>query len=85
MAQITYEWLFGYLRRLGFEETSQSDFERVFEHSERGTLLAFSMLDDAAEDRPVRGADISSVEFRLHQEGVLSGRLADVPARLSEI
>lgn len=85
MTQITYEWLFGYLRRLGFEETSQSDLERVFEHLDRGTLLAFSMLDDATENRPVRDADIASVEFRLQQEGLLSGRLADAPARLSEI
>ena len=84
MAQITYEWLFAYLERLGFEESSQSDFERVFEHSVHGTLLAFSMLDDAAVDRPVRDADITSVEFRLQQEGLLSGSLADLRARISE-
>ncbi len=85
MTQITYEWLFAYLGRLGFEDSSRSDFERVFEHSELGILFAFSMLDEAAVDRPVRDADVTSVEFRLQQEGLLSGALTDATARLSEL
>jgi hypothetical protein len=85
LAHVTYEWLFTYLERLGFEDSSQSDFERVFEHSELGIILAFSMLDDVAVDRPVRDADVTSVEFRLQQEGLLSGPLADVSPRLSEL
>jgi hypothetical protein len=80
--QITYEWLFAYLKQLGFADSSRSDFERIFEHSELQILLAFSMLDDAAVDRPVRDADITSVEFRLHQEGLLSGSLADAARQL---
>ena len=85
MSQVTYQWLFAFLERLGFEDSSQSDFERVFEHSELGILLAFSMRDDTSIDRPVRDADIISVEFRLQQEGLLSGQLADVSSRLSEL
>lgn len=85
MAQITYEWLFAYLKRLGFEDTSQSEFDRVFKHSEHGTLLAFSMLDDASIDRPARDADITSVEFHLQQDGLLAGSLADLPARVGEL
>jgi len=84
LAEITYESLFEYLERIGFEDTSRSDFERTFEHSEFGILLAFSMLDNAAVDRPVRDADITSVEFQLQQHGLLSGRLADTARRLSE-
>jgi hypothetical protein len=85
LAQITYEWLFAYLQRLGFEDSSQSKFERVFKHSKHGALLAFSMLDDASVDRPVRDADITSVEFHLQQEGLLTGALADLPARVGEL
>ncbi len=84
MAEITYKWLFAYLEALGFEDSSQSDFERVFEHSELGILLAFSMLDDVALDRPVRDADITSVEFQLQQHGLLSGALTVAAQRLSE-
>ncbi len=85
MSQITYQWLFAYLERLGFEDSSQTDFERVFEHSELGILLAFSMLDDISLDRPVRDADILSAEFRLQQAGLLSGPLTDTALRLSEL
>ncbi len=85
MAQITYKWLFAYLERLGFEDSSRSEFERVFEHSELRILLAFSMLDDAAVDRPVRDADATSVEFRLNQEGLLSGALTDTVPQLREL
>lgn len=84
MAQITYEWLFAYLERLGFEDSSRSDSERVLEHSEFGILLAFSMLDDPTVDRPVRDADITSVEFHLQQHGLLSGALSDAAHRFSE-
>lgn len=84
MANITYQWLFKYLEQLGFEDSSPSDFERVFEHSEHGILFAFSMLDDVSVDRSVRDADITSVEFRLQQLGLLSGSLADARPRLSE-
>jgi len=85
LAQITYELLFAYLERLGFEDTSQSKFDRVFEHSENGTLLAFSMLDDASVDRPVRDADLTSAEFHLQQDGLLAGSLADLPSRVGEL
>ena len=84
MAEITYESLFEYLQRIGLEDTSRSDFERTFEHSEFGILLAFSMLDNTAVDRPVRDADITSVEFQLQQHGLLSGALARAAQRLSE-
>ncbi len=84
MAQITYEWLFAYLERLGFEDSSRSDSERVFEHSELGILLAFTMLDDATVDRPVRDADITSAEFHLQQQGLLSRPLTDAVHRFSE-
>jgi hypothetical protein len=85
VAKVTYEWLFTYLQQLGFEDSSPSEFERVFEHSGRGILFAFSMLDDPSVDRPTRDADITSVEFRLQQEGLLSGTLADASPRLSEL
>ena len=42
------------------------------------------MLDDASVDRPVRDADIMSVEFRLQHEGMLSGSLADLFSRVGE-
>ena len=77
LSQFTYEWLFAYLEHLGFEESSQSELERIFEHSEHGILLAFSMLDDPAVDRPVRDADVTSVEFHLQRHGLLSGALVD--------
>ena len=43
------------------------------------------MLDDSSVDRPARDADITSVEFRLQQEGLLSGTLVDASERLSEL
>ncbi|WP_252853954.1 hypothetical protein [Aeoliella straminimaris] len=84
MTRITYQWLFAYLEQLGFVDTSPSDFERVFEHQERDILLAFSLLDDRSVDRPVRAADFVSVEFRLQQEGLLSGTLNDAELRQSK-
>jgi hypothetical protein len=72
------------IERVGFKDTSHSKFDRVFTHSQHGTLLAFSMLDDAATARPVRDADITSVEFHLQQDGLLTGKLADLPARVGE-
>lgn len=75
MAQLSYTELFDYLQELGFEDHSPYPHERVFEHKQRGMLLAFSMLDDPATDRTVRPADITSVEFRLQQEGLLMGSL----------
>ena len=77
MSRITYEWLLSYLMQLGFEDSSPSDSERVFEHPAHGTLFAFSMMGNASVDREVRDADIRSVEFRLQQEGLLSGTLAN--------
>lgn len=84
MVKITYERLFTYLKEIGFEDSSPSEFERVFEHSGHGILFAFSMLDDGSVDRPVRAVDITSVEFRLQQEGLLSGPLAAADLRPSE-
>jgi hypothetical protein len=75
LAQISYAELFEYLRELGFEDRSPYPLQRVFEHKQRGMVLAFSMLDDPATERPVRPADITSVEFRLQQEGLLIGSL----------
>ena len=85
MNQFTYEWLFAYLKHLGFEDASPSGIEKIFEHAESGILLAFSMLDDPAVNRPVRDADVTSVEFRLQQHGLLSGALADAATRFSGI
>lgn len=85
MAQITYEWLFAYLERLGFEDLSRSECERVFAHSDLSILLAFSMLDDSAVNRSVRDADVLSVEFRLQQAGLLSGALTDVTSHHSRL
>lgn len=85
MAKITYERLFTFLEQLGFEDSSPSELERLFEHPGHGTLFAFSMLDDSSVDRTVRDADITSVEFRLQQEGLLSGTLANASPRLSEL
>lgn len=77
MSSLTYRRLFNHLEQLGFEDVSPSTFERAFQHPTREILLAFSMLDDASEDRPVRAADLLSVETRLQHQGLLSGRLAD--------
>lgn len=84
MAEITYERLFTYLEQLGFEDASPSEFERVFENSQRGILFAFSMLDDATVERPARDADVTSVEFRLQQEGLLAGAITEASRRLRE-
>ena len=84
MAEFTYEALFAYLERIGFEDTSRSDFEKTFEHPTLGILLAFSMLEDTAVNRSVRDADITSTEFHLQQHGLLSGPLAGAAHRLSE-
>jgi hypothetical protein len=81
---ITYERLFAYLKQLRFEDSSPSEFERVFKHPELGMVLAFSMHDDAAENRPVRGSDFTSAEFRLNQAGLLTGALAQASLRFSE-
>jgi len=78
---ITYEWLFAYLRNLGFSDLSPSKFERVFEHRELGILLAVSMLDDSSEDRVARDADVLSAQFQLQQHGLLEGKLTDVAAQ----
>jgi hypothetical protein len=43
------------------------------------------MLDDTTVDRPVRDADITSVEFHLQQQGLLSGALTDAAQRYSEL
>ena len=85
LSQCTYQWLFAYLEHLGFEDSSQSKFEKIFEHSKLGILLAFSMQDDPAMDRPVRDADVTSVEFHLQQHGLLSGELMDASSRFSGI
>lgn len=85
LAEITYAWLFVYLAQLGFKDLSRSKFERIFEHAGLGIFLAFSMLDDATIDRPVRTADIASVETRLQQHGLLSGTLAETVQKVSEL
>ena len=84
MAQITYQSLFALLERLGFEDRSSSEFERVFDHPARGIVFAFAMLDDPAVDRAVRPADLTSVEFRLQQEGLLADVLLDEAPRRTE-
>jgi hypothetical protein len=78
---ITYEWLFAYLRNLGFRDSSPSSFERVFEHRDLGILLAVSMLSNPIEDRVARDADVLSVQFQLQQRGLLAGNLVDVAAQ----
>lgn len=85
MSQLTYSWLFIYLERLGFQDKSPSDFERVFEHPEQGTLFAFTLQGDDSLDRPLRGADLTSVQFRLEQLGLLTGSLADLADRSSQV
>ena len=81
MNPITYESLFAYLRNLGFEDTSPSKFERLFEHREFGILLAVSMLDDASENRVASDADLLSAQFQLQQHGLLEGKLVDAAAQ----
>ena len=73
----TYKCLFKFLLDLGFEDCSNSQIERVFEHPATETLVAFSMIAEAREDGPVRGSDLTSVEIRLVQIGLLGGSLND--------
>ncbi len=74
----TYRQLFAYLEEQGFREVSRSTLERIFEHQSLEILFAFSMMDQATEDRVVREADALSVEFQLQHRGLLDGRLAIV-------
>lgn len=80
MEELTYEVLFDFLQRIGFEDKSSSTFERVFEHA--GILLAFSMMDDESVARPVRGADLTSVEVQLQHHGLLTDSVADAVREL---
>ena len=84
MSQITYEELFVFLKQLGFQDKSRSKFERVSEHTGHGVLLAFSMLDDANTERPVRAADLTTVEFQLRQHDLLDGELQLAIERVRE-
>ncbi len=76
MEELTYEVLFDFLQRIGFEDKSSSTFERVFEHAGMEILLAFSMVDNESVDRPVRGADLTSVEVQLQHHGLLTDTVA---------
>jgi hypothetical protein len=84
-SEVTYTELFAYLKKLGFTDSSRSRFERIFEHSPSGIFLAFAMLDDPAENRPARPADILSAEIRLQQHGLLVGNLTDAAGPLRKI
>ena len=84
MTGLTYRWLFGYLERLGFEDASPSESARVFKHPQQGTLLAFSMADDASVDRPLSDADRLSVEVHLHHDGLLAADLAELWPQIGE-
>lgn len=77
MDKPTYLRLFQFLLDLGFEDCSNSKIERVFEHPTTETLVAFSMMDEAGEDGPIRGSDFTSVEVRLVESGLLGGSLND--------
>jgi len=74
---MSYEMLFAYLTQVGFDDHAPTESEYVFEHSKLGILLAFTLSGDGVIDGPVRGADVTSVEFRLQQHGLLTGPLAD--------
>jgi hypothetical protein len=80
---MTYEMLFAYLTHVGFHDRAPTELEHVFEHSELGILLALTLSGNAAIDGPVRGADVTSVEFRLQQHGLLTGPLADAVGQAS--
>lgn len=82
MEEPTYEVLFDFLQRLGFEDKSSSTFERVFEHAEMEILLVFSMMDNESVDRPVRGADLTSVEVQLQHHGLLTDSIANAVREL---
>lgn len=80
---MTYEMLFAYLTQVGFHDHAPTELEHVFEQSGLGILLAFTLAGDAAIDGPVRGADVTSIEFRLQQHGLLTGPLADAVRQAS--
>lgn len=80
MGTITYGSLFAYLRQLGFQDQSRTQFERVFEFHELGILLVFSMQNDVSEDRIARTADVLSAQMRLQQHGLLEGELDEIAA-----
>lgn len=81
MSELTYSSLFRYLEGLGFVDRSRSPLERVFDHPEYEVLLAFSMMGDPNPERPVRGADLLTVNMQLQQRGLLSEPVSDVAAR----
>ena len=68
----TYADLFAFLVNLGFQDLSTSEFERLFEHSDSGTVLMFSMIDDMDEQSPVRTADLLSAKVHLQANGLIS-------------
>jgi hypothetical protein len=72
----TYAELFAFLvADLGFRDVSTNKFERVFEHTDSSTVLLFSMMDDADEQRPVRTADLLSAQVHLEGKGLVSSAL----------
>ena len=80
---MTYEMLFAYLAHVGFHDHAPTESQHVFEHSELGILLALTLSGDVVIDGPVRGADVTSVEFRLQQHGLLTSPLADAVRQAS--
>jgi hypothetical protein len=70
-----YADLFAFLAGLGFQDLSTNKFERVFEHSDSGIVLMFSMIDDMDEQSPVRTADLLSAKVHLQAKGLISESL----------
>lgn len=75
--EVSYADLFAFLQRIGFVDSSRSDFERIFEYPKSGIVLAFAMVADSSMARPVRSADLVSAEFRLQQHGLLDGKIVN--------
>lgn len=72
MFEPSYDHLFSFLKSIDFEDTSPSDFERVFVRKDMDIILAFSMLDNATTTRNVRPADLLSTETRLVHHGLIA-------------
>lgn len=72
MHQPTYNDLFSLLNSIHFQDSSNSDYERVFSREDLDVVLVFSMLDNPVTDRSVRDADLLSTETRLVHHGLVA-------------
>ena len=72
MHQPTYDDLFSFLNSIHFQDSSNSDYERVFKREDLDVVLVFSMLANPVTDRLVRDADLLSTETRLVHHGLVA-------------